>query len=282
MTKSTKWHVHPAKTQFNLGIPPSNWSESLLALKEQLKTQAFFKWRVKTLIRLGGCSGWSESSVGAHAILLVLSWCAFCNYDLKSSNIMDYKNFTVFNRTTLPHCSEFKGFKISYILGNVSWISLPKTAFGHRLIVLTQCVKIMTRKVPIFKVFYYHKWAVQSTTIRPVCPAKTQIKLGIHSVWSDLSCALWVAEEPKVTSAKTRSRLGGCPGWSENLLCAQVILLVLSCLSSYSYRNDPKFSDRYAWANSADPNQTAPRGAVWSGSTLFVIPSASFGHITLW
>ena len=29
-----------------------------------------------------------------------------------------------------------------------------------------------------------------------------------------------------------------------------------------TYRNDPKFSDRYAWANSADPDQTAPRGAV--------------------
>ena len=28
------------------------------------------------------------------------------------------------------------------------------------------------------------------------------------------------------------------------------------------YRNDPKFSDRYAWANSADPDHTAPRGAV--------------------
>ena len=31
------------------------------------------------------------------------------------------------------------------------------------------------------------------------------------------------------------------------------------------YHTDPKFSDRYAWANSADPDQTAPRGAVWSG-----------------
>ena len=47
------------------------------------------------------------------------------------------------------------------------------------------------------------------------------------------------------------------------------------------YRNDPKFSDRYAWANSADPDQTAPTGAVWSGSTLFAILSASFGLITL-
>ena len=26
---------------------------------------------------------------------------------------------------------------------------------------------------------------------------------------------------------------------------------------SVCYRNDPKFSDRYAWANSADPDQTA-------------------------
>ena len=29
---------------------------------------------VKTLIRLGGCPGWSESSLGARASLLVLSW----------------------------------------------------------------------------------------------------------------------------------------------------------------------------------------------------------------
>ena len=28
------------------------------------------------------------------------------------------------------------------------------------------------------------------------------------------------------------------------------------------YRNVPKFSDRQVWANSADADQTAPRGAV--------------------
>ena len=49
-----------------------------------------------------------------------------------------------------------------------------------------------------------------------------------------------------------------------------------------TYRNDPKFSDRLIWTNSADPDQTAPRGAVWSGSTLFAIPAASFGCITHW
>ena len=46
------------------------------------------------------------------------------------------------------------------------------------------------------------------------------------------------------------------------------------------YRNDPKFSDRQVWANSVDPDQTAPRGAVWSGSTMFAILSALFGHST--
>ena len=45
--------------------------------------------------------------------------------------------------------------------------------------------------------------------------------------------------------------------------------------------NDPKFPDRQVWANSVDPDQTA-RGAVWSESTLFAIPSASFESITLW
>ena len=47
------------------------------------------------------------------------------------------------------------------------------------------------------------------------------------------------------------------------------------------YPIDPKFSDGQVVANSADPDQTAPRGAVWSGFTLFAILSASFGNMTL-
>ena len=35
-----------------------------------------------------------------------------------------------------------------------------------------------------------------------------------------------------------------------------------------SYRNDPKFSDRQVWANSVDPVQTVPRGAVLSNQGL--------------
>ena len=54
---------------------------------------------------------------------------------------------------------------------------------------------------------------------------------------------------------------------------------LIDCLSFVvtDYRNDLKFSDKQVWAaNSADKEQTAPRGAVWSGSSLFAIPFASF------
>ena len=44
-------------------------------------------WTVKTLIRLGGCPGWSESSLGAHATLLVLSRGGSCYIGL----ILAYK-----------------------------------------------------------------------------------------------------------------------------------------------------------------------------------------------
>ena len=65
-----------------LGHPPSLSSlhcpleESLVPLLPIKRATA------KTLNRLGGCPGWSESSLGAHAILLDLSRCgsyAFCS-----------------------------------------------------------------------------------------------------------------------------------------------------------------------------------------------------------
>ena len=43
------------------------------ALYGESRTQCFFMRTAKTLIRLGGCPGWSESSLGAQVILLVLS-----------------------------------------------------------------------------------------------------------------------------------------------------------------------------------------------------------------
>ena len=71
MTKPTNWPVRPAKTQISLSICSVGSESSQCA---QWAAEAFFMRTVKTLIRQGGCQGWSESSLGSHAILLVLSW----------------------------------------------------------------------------------------------------------------------------------------------------------------------------------------------------------------
>ena len=39
----------------------------------------------KTLIRLGGCPGWSESLLGTHAILLVLSCCSLIQKTIENN-----------------------------------------------------------------------------------------------------------------------------------------------------------------------------------------------------
>ena len=71
--KTNKMTVRPAKTQISLGIRPV-CSESSLSAWRKLGFLATHWAHSETLIRLGGCPGWSESSQGAHAILLVLSW----------------------------------------------------------------------------------------------------------------------------------------------------------------------------------------------------------------
>ena len=75
MTKPTKWPVHPAKTQISLGICPV-WLVFIIRMKKpwlSLGLWLSLERTLKTLIRLGGCPGWSESSLGVQIILLVLS-----------------------------------------------------------------------------------------------------------------------------------------------------------------------------------------------------------------
>ena len=63
--KTNIMNVHPAKTQISLGNCPVR-SESSLYTGPKLSSS-----RQRRLIRQDGCLGWSESSLGAHAILLV-------------------------------------------------------------------------------------------------------------------------------------------------------------------------------------------------------------------
>ena len=66
----------------------------------------------------------------------------------------------------------------------------------------------------------------------PARPAKTQISLGIHPVWSEsLLCTQWVAKDPTFLQADSEDsdQTGRMPGWSESSLGTQIILFVLSC-----------------------------------------------------
>ena len=69
MTKTTKWHVRPAKTQFSLGIRP-DWSESSLCAHWVAKDPSFLHADSKYSDQTGRI--WVFA--GRTATLLVLSW----------------------------------------------------------------------------------------------------------------------------------------------------------------------------------------------------------------
>ena len=62
-TKLTKWPVRPAKTHVSLGTRPV-WSVFAVRLMEVLGPHLPIKRISKTLIRLGGCTGWTGYSLG--------------------------------------------------------------------------------------------------------------------------------------------------------------------------------------------------------------------------
>ena len=83
MAKPTKWHGRPAKTRISLGgskVFAVRWVGS-----QGLELSSCGQ---RKLIRLGGCPAWSESLLGAYAILLVLS--------LGGSNVLKYNTYTFF------------------------------------------------------------------------------------------------------------------------------------------------------------------------------------------
>ena len=73
MTKPTKWNVRPVKTQISLGIYPVS-SESSLCGQWVAKDQTFLHADSKDPDETGPMPSWSESLLGAHAILLVFLW----------------------------------------------------------------------------------------------------------------------------------------------------------------------------------------------------------------
>ena len=111
---------------------------------------------------------------------------------------------------------------------------------------------------------YYHlSSSITKQTKWPVHPAKTQISLGIRPVWSESSlCALWVASP---SGLRRQVSLGICPANAQadvSLLGALVILLVLSCSSSF-FSCNTKLMSRLI--------------RVFAGCTLFCLFLSCFG-----
>ena len=71
--KTNKMACVPSKDSDQHGHPPSLISIRCLH-EESLGSQLPIQRTAKTLIRPVGCPDWSESLLGAHTILLVLSW----------------------------------------------------------------------------------------------------------------------------------------------------------------------------------------------------------------
>ena len=98
LTKPTKWLCAQQRLR---SAWASTQSDQCLrcALNGELRIQAFFMRTMKTLIRLGRCTGWSESLQGTHAIMLVLLW--------GSPNVKCHKILVFLNpkwKTTFPSC----------------------------------------------------------------------------------------------------------------------------------------------------------------------------------
>ena len=66
MTKRTKW-VYAQRTLRSAWASAQSDQSLRCVLSGYLRTQAFYMQTAKTLIRLGGCPGWSESSLGSQS-----------------------------------------------------------------------------------------------------------------------------------------------------------------------------------------------------------------------
>ena len=113
-----------------------------------LRTQAFFKRTVKTLIRLGGCPGWSESLLGTHAISLVLSWGGsflLCTHEYFCEVLRTYSS-TFIKWVLSTYSSSFQAISTQYLLEY--WSSVLASC----LMVLCKVVKALPW-LPLF-LFY--------------------------------------------------------------------------------------------------------------------------------
>ena len=205
VTKPTKWHVRPAKTQISLGIcyhwvSSTHWVHSKDAGPTGRMPRRIWVF------------------AGSTVILLVLSWGGSYKKKLISYLTNSYKFGLIlfvyfhfywklwfdFTCVTKRH----KGFTVWNLCGNTLsqnrtlflWISnVVHMSFRNHVKIWTSDKDSTSREETLKS---RNKLRHDKTNKMSVRPAKIQTSVGIRPVWSE-------------------SSLGGCPGWSESSLGAQ-------------------------------------------------------------
>ena len=97
MTKPTKWHVRPAKTQISLGIHPA-WSESSLSTWRKLGPLATH------CVHTEDWSDWADAQADLSLCWVHMPFCCFCHAAAHILFIMytDIEVVMTFTRTSAP------------------------------------------------------------------------------------------------------------------------------------------------------------------------------------
>ena len=159
--------MRPAKPQISLGIRPV-WSESPLSAWRNPTWVPCYplsaQWR---LIGLGGCPGWSESSLGAQVILLVLSCCGSAD-QMCSLSMRSHYTFILNVLNIFGYCSSNRS-RCNLSIDKLSPLALRQFSIGRQT---TQSVRKSwySLKTNIdYSSFYYRNFPKYSDTQKICC-----------------------------------------------------------------------------------------------------------------
>ena len=128
------------------------------------------------------------------------------------------------------------------------------------------CTMLINHTSPVYKMDHVKRiWYLSSMRA-----AKVQASLRIRAVSPEPPLLTHTSSESRGTFRQKARSLAPLNGWACTVeICHDGMLEDTNSLdgaqmekSQPEYCFDAEFSDRYAWANSVDPDQTAPRGAV--------------------
>ena len=163
-------------------------------------------WTAKILIKLGGCPGWPESSLGAQVILLVLSYSGSIAYFFTSNNLVLAWHI---------HCFLITAFSV---LQNSN----------------TQFLNCLVKRKQNF-LYHWYNWAASWQIQQNDCAhSEDSDQPGHMPSLISFRCALSGYLRTQAFYMHTTKTLIRCPGWSESSLGAHAILLVLSRGGSYA------------------------------------------------